>query len=344
VGHGVFQFAPDHARVPVDEWPWMRELARRTGRPVSINLNQPDQAPEVWRRVLGLLDEAHADGLPIVAQVAGRSIGLLACLEGSVHPLLFHPAYAEVADLPLPARVAAIREPGRWARLATEVPDDGGFFQRAVLDKLDRYWAVADGDIDYEPVASDTVAARAARAGVPPMELVLEQLTAHDGNGMLLTPFFNYAYGDLSFTYEAHQHPHTRMGLADAGAHCRVICDGGTPTFMLTFWTRDRTRGPKLPLELVVHRQSQQTADLYGLHDRGLVAPGRRADLNLIDYDTLSFGPPRMAHDFPAGAPRLVQRATGYVATFVGGVQTVADDEFTGALPGRLLRGPKPAP
>jgi N-acyl-D-aspartate/D-glutamate deacylase len=343
-GHGVFQFAPDHARVPVDEWPWMRELARRTGRTVSINLNQPDQAPEVWRTVLGLLDEAHADGLPIVAQVAGRSIGLLACLEGSMHPLLFHPAYAEVADLPLAERVAALREPERRRRLVEEVPDDGGFFQHAVLDKLDRYWPVADGDIDYEPVAEDTVAARAARAGVAPMEVVVDQLLAHEGHGMLLTPFFNYAYGDLSFTYEAQRHPRTRMGLADAGAHCRVICDGGTPTFMLTFWTRDRTRGPKLPLEQVVHRQTRQTAELYGLADRGVLAPGMRADVNVIDYDRLSFGPPRMAHDLPGGAPRLVQRAEGYAATFVGGEQTVDHDEFTGSLPGRLVRGPQPGP
>jgi N-acyl-D-amino-acid deacylase len=340
-GHGVFQFAPDHARVPTDEWPWMREVARRSGRTVSVNLNQPDQAPDVWRTVLRLLDEAHADGIPIVAQVAGRSIGLLACLEGSLHPLMFHPAYKEVEDLPLDQRLVALRDPERQRRLIEEIPDDGGFFANAVLAKLDRYWAVADGDIDYEPVADDTIAARSVRSGVPAMRLVLDQLLAHDGHGMLLTPFFNYAYGDLSFTHDAQLHPHTRMGLADAGAHCRVICDGGTPTFMLTFWTRDRTRGPKLPLEHVVARQTRKTAELYGLADRGLVAPGLRADLNIIDYDRLSFGPPRMAHDFPAGASRLIQRATGYVATFVGGVQTVDADEFTGALPGQLVRGPR---
>jgi len=142
-------------------------------------------------------------------------------------------------------------------------------------------------------------------------------------------------------THEATLHPHTRIGLSDAGAHCGAICDGGTPTFMLTHWTRDRTRGPKLPLEYVVHRQTLQTAQLYGLGDRGLVAPGLRADLNVIDYDELSFGQPRMAFDLPAQGRRLVQRASGYRATFVAGEQTVDDDEFTGALPGRLLRGPR---
>ena len=340
-GHGVFQFAPDHARVPVDEWPWMQELAARTGRTVSVNLNQPDSDSEVWRKVLSLLDEAAADGLPIVAQVSGRSIGILYCLHGSIHPLLFHPAYAEVAHLPMDERLKALNEPERRRRIVEEVPDDGGFFAKAVLGKLDSMWIVEGADIDYEPTPESAIAALAERRGVPAMELLLDQLTSADGHGMVYAPFFNYAYGDLSMTYEATQHPHTRMGLSDAGAHCGAICDGGTPTFMLTHWARDRTRGPKLPLELVVHRQTRQTAELYGLADRGLVAPGMRADLNVIDFDALGFEVPRMAFDLPADGRRLVQRGRGYVATFVAGVQTVADDEFTGELPGKLIRGPQ---
>ena len=343
-GHGVFQFAPEHAILPISEWPWMRQLAAVTGQPVSVNLNQPDQAPEVWREVLRLLDEAQADGLPIYAQVAGRTIGILYCLHGSVHPLLFHPAYAEIAHLPMPERLVALADPERRRRIIHDVPDeaqDGGLFAKVVIANLGRIWPVADGNIDYEPTSDQSIAAIAARTGTPPMELVLDQLVAHEGNGMLYAPFFNYAYGDLSMTYEATRHPYTRMGLSDAGAHCGAICDGGTSTFMLTHWTRDRTRGPKLPLEYVVHRQTRQTSQLYGLGDRGLVAPGKRADLNVIDYDGLSFGPPRMAFDLPANGRRLVQKASGYRATFVAGVQTVADDEFTGALPGRLLRGPR---
>jgi N-acyl-D-amino-acid deacylase len=335
---GVFQFAPDHALVPVQEWPWMRRLAALTGRPVSVNLNQPDAAPEVWRAVLGLLDQAHEDGLPIVAQIAGRTIGVLACLHGSVNPLLFHPAYAEVAELPMAQRLAALAEPERRRRIIEDVPDDGGFFRRVALDSLARTWLVTAANIDYEPSADESVAALAARRNVPPMQLVLDQLTSRDGHGMLYVPFFNYAYGDLSMTYEAMLHPHTRMGLSDAGAHCGAICDGGTPTFMLTHWARDRRRGPTLPLEYVVHRQTAQTAALYGLDDRGVVAPGMRADLNVIDFDRLGFDQPTMAFDLPAHGRRLVQRASGYRATFVAGVQTVSDDEFTGALPGRLVR------
>ena len=338
VGRGVFQFAPDHAKVPVAEWPWMRKLAALTGQPVSVNVNQPDSAPDVWREVLHLLDQAHLDGLPIYAQVAGRTIGILYCLEGSVHPLLFHPAYQEVAHLPLAQRLVALAEPERRHRIIHDVPDDGGFMQAAVLGKVDRMWLTDDGNIDYEPSFEHSVGALAARNGVPPMQIILDQLTALDGNGMLYAPFFNYSYGDLSMTYEATQHPFTRLGLSDAGAHCGAICDGGVPTFMLTHWARDRTRGPLLPLEYVVHRQTAQTAALYGLSDRGVVAPQMRADLNLIDFHRLSFGPARMAFDLPAGGRRLVQKAQGYDATWCAGVQTVADDEFTGALPGRLLR------
>ena len=338
VGHGVFGFAPDHALVPVQEWPWMRKVAALTGQPICVNLNQSDKAPEVWREVLRLLDQAHADGLPIIAQVAGRSIGILYCLQGSVHPLLFHPAYQEIASLPLAEQLIALAEPKRRRRIVEDIPDDGGFFQSAVLNGLGRIWLVDDENIDYEPAAVDSVAAVAARAGVPAMQLVLDQLIAHEGNGMLYAPFFNYTYGDLSFTEAVTRHPHTRMGLSDGGAHCGAICDGGMPTFMLTHWTRDRTRGEKLPLEYIVRRQTSQTAELYGITDRGVVAPGMRADLNLIDYERLGFDVPRMAYDLPAGGRRIVQKARGYVGTWVAGVQTVANDEFTGATPGNLLR------
>ena len=338
VGHGVFQFAPEHARVAVEEWRWMRRLAAATGLPVAVNLSQPDYGPDMWRQVLQQLDEAHADGLPLFAQVAGRSIGILYCLQGSVHPLMFHPAYHEIMFLPLAEQLIALAEPERRRRIIEEVPDDGGFMQKAILDKLDGMWLATDGNIDYEPHRDDSVGGISRRTGTPPMQIILDHLTSLDGNGMIYAPFFNYSYGDLGFTYETHQHPYTRMGLSDAGAHCGAICDGGMPTFMLTHWTRDRTRGPKLSLEHVVHRQTSQTAAFYGLADRGVIAPGMRADINLIDYDRLAFGPARMAYDLPADARRLVQKATGYVGTWCGGVQTVANDEFTGALPGALLR------
>ena len=341
VGHGVFQFAPEHERLIIDEWPWMTKLAQLTGQPVCVNLNQPNSAPDLWRDVLALLDDAAAANIPLYTQVAGRSIGILYCLHGSIHPLMFHPAYSEVGHLPMPERLTALCEPERRSRLIHDIPDDGGLFTRVVLSKLDQVFAVDGPQIDYEPPASASVLATAAAQGIPPMQLLVDQLTSLGGNGMVYAPFFNYAYGDLSMTHDVTKHPRTRMGLSDAGAHCGAICDGGMPTFMLTHWTRDRTRGPLFGLEYIVNRQTRQTAELYGLRDRGLIAPGLRADLNLIDYESLSFDLPRMAFDLPAGGRRLIQRASGYRATFVGGIQTVADDDFTGELPGRLIRGPQ---
>ena len=174
--------------------------------------------------------------------------------------------------------------------------------------------------------------------GTPAMAIILDQLLSNDGHGMLYAPFFNYGYGDLGFTAAAHQHPHTRMGLSDAGAHCGAICDGGMPTFMLTHWTRDRVRGGTMPLEYIIHRQTQQTAQLFNMFDRGVIAPGMKADVNVINYDELEFSQAEMAYDFPTGARRLVQKARGYDLTMVSGVTTVENDEFTGLLPGQLVR------
>jgi N-acyl-D-aspartate/D-glutamate deacylase len=340
VGHGIFQFSPEHARVPVEEWPWMQELARRSGATVSVNVNQLDDGSEVWRKTFALLDAAHRNGERIVAQVAGRSIGIIMCLEGSVHPLLAHPAYHEVMHLPFAERVVALQDPVRRARFIDEVPTDG-FYEGLVTKALKRMYLVTDANIDYEPDPSHSVLALSQSRNVPAMQIIVDHLLRDGGRGMIYSPFFNYMYGDLSMTYELMQHPQTRNGLSDAGAHCGAICDGGMPTFMLTHWARDRTRGPKLSLEHVVYRQTRNTAELHGLNDRGLIAPGMKADINVIDFDSLGFDMPRMAYDLPASGRRLVQTAHGYAATFVSGVQIVADDAFTGELPGALIRGPR---
>lgn len=340
VGHGIFQFSPEHSRIPVDEWPWMQELASRTGATVSVNLNQLDDGTEIWRKTVELLDKANRTGQRIVAQVAGRSIGILMCLEGSIHPLLAHPAYHEIAHLAFTERVAALNDPVRQERFVNEVPTDN-FYQALVTNSLHRMYCVTSANIDYEPEPSHSIAAVSTATGVPAMQIILDQLISNGGRGMIYSPFFNYTTGDLSMSYELLQHPQTRNGLSDAGAHCGAICDGGMPTFMLTHWVRDRTRGPRLSLEHMVRRQTRHTAELHGLLDRGLVRQGCRADLNLIDFDALSFNMPEMVYDLPANGRRLVQTANGYEATFVGGVQTVANDSFTGELPGTLIRGPQ---
>jgi len=340
-GRGVFQFAPEHKILPTDEWPWMRELARRNpGVTVSVNLNQADEAPDVWRQVLAQMEVAVNEGLNIVTQVAGRSIGVLMCLEGTFHPLAFHPAWQTIAHLSHEEQLVALHDVSLRQRFVSEQPDDAGFFDNVVKTRLWKMFAVTDANINYEPdPKTDSIEAQARTRGIEPMDMVYDQLLSRNGRGMIYMPFFNYSYGDLSMTYELMQHPLTRNGLSDAGAHCGAICDGGMPTFLLTHWVRDRTRGPRLPLEHMVQRQTRKTAELYGLLDRGLIAPGMRADLNLIDFDALSFDMPEMVYDFPANGRRLVQHAKGYVATFVNGVQTVANDQFTGALPGQLIRG-----
>ena len=340
-GRGVFQFAPEHTRLPSDEWPWMREMASRNRNiTVSVNLNQADEGPDIWKQVLAQLDQAHADGLNIIAQVAGRSIGVLMCLEGSFHPLAFHPAWQEIAHLPHAEKVKALRDSTLRNKFVNEIPRDNGFFESIVLSRLWKMFPVTDANINYEPdPKTDSVDALAVQRRTTPMDLVYDQLLADNGRGMIYMPFFNYSYGDLSMTHSLMQHEHTRNGLSDAGAHCGAICDGGMPTFLLTHWVRDRSRGPRLQLEKMVQRQTRKTAEVYGLLDRGLIAPGMRADLNLIDFENLTFDMPTMAYDFPANGRRLVQHAKGYVGTFVNGVQTVANDEFTGELPGVLLRG-----
>jgi N-acyl-D-aspartate/D-glutamate deacylase len=340
VGHGIFQFSPEHTRVPVEEWPWMQELARRSGATVSVNVNQLDDGSEVWRKTFALLDQAHKSGEKIVAQIAGRSIGIIMCLEGSVHPLLAHPAYHEVAHLPFDERVVALHDPIRRQRFVDEVPTDK-FYEGLVTKALKRMYLVTSANIDYEPDPSQSVLALSQSRNVPAMQLIVDHMLTNGGKGMIYSPFFNYMYGDLSMTYELMQHPQTRNGLSDAGAHCGAICDGGMPTFMLTHWARDRVRGPKLSLEHVVYRQTRNTAELHGLCDRGLIAPGMKADINMIDFDALGFDMPQMAYDLPAAGRRLVQTAHGYAATFVSGVQTVANDSFTGELPGKLIRGPR---
>ncbi|MGA0862612.1 MAG: N-acyl-D-amino-acid deacylase family protein [Ilumatobacteraceae bacterium] len=339
-GGGVFQFSPEHVRLLADEWPWMREMAATPGVTVSVNLNQADDGPHIWRDVLAELDRADSNNLDIVAQVAGRSIGVIMCLEGSFHPLMFHPAWQEIAHLPHSARVTALRNPALRRRFTEETPRDGGLFDKVVTSRLWKMFPVTSGDIDYEPdPKKDSIDALSASRRIAPIEIVYDQLLDRNGRGMIYMPFFNYAYGDLSMTHALLQHPRTRNGLSDAGAHCGAICDGGMPTFLLTHWVRDRTRGPRLSLEHMVSRQTRETARLYGLGDRGVISPGMRADMNLIDLESLSFDMPEMVYDLPANGRRLVQHAKGYVATFTNGVQTVDHDEFTGELPGRLVRG-----
>jgi len=340
---GVLQLVSDFIDVD-DEMATFRRMAAESGRPLSLSLAQSPLAPDSWRRILDLIDAANADGVAMRAQVAARPVGVLMGLECTLHPLMTNPVYREVAELPLAERVRALADPGFKERvLAAEAADKersklgGGLIQR---------WASVYelGDPpDYEPDPSTSVAARAEREGRRPEELAYDLLLGAGGHALLYLPFLNYADGNLDAVGEMLRHPCAVPGLSDGGAHAGTICDVSFPTTLLTLWGRDRARG-RMEIPFLVERQARATAEAVGLLDRGVLARGYRADVNLIDLDGLRLHRPEVRHDLPAGGRRLIQRADGYVATTVAGTVIHEHGEDTGALPGRLIRGAQPAP
>jgi N-acyl-D-aspartate/D-glutamate deacylase len=274
------------------------------------------------------------------AQVAARAVGVLLGLELTVNPFSQFPLFAEISRAPLAEKVARLTDPAFRAALLAQAPHERA---RRMPTAFGRMHMLA-GDPDYEPGPETTVAAVAAKRGVTPEEAALDHMLTNGGKGMLYLPFLNYAEGSLDAARVMLADPNTVPGLSDGGAHVGMICDGSFPTTLLTHWTRDRTRGEKLALEDMIRRQTSATAALVGLNDRGALKPGLRADINVIDYDRLALHAPQVAYDLPSGGRRLIQRASGYVATLVAGEVTYRDGEATGALPGRLVRGAQPAP
>jgi N-acyl-D-aspartate/D-glutamate deacylase len=306
---------------------------------------QFDSRPEQWRELLAICAHARGEGARVVAQFAARPFGILAGHQTVANPFLNRPAYAEIADLPLPERVARLRDPERRRRiLGPERVGGAGF--GSFLDHpgtFARLFPLGDPP-DYEPGPERSLAAIATREGRPAEEVLYDHLLRDEGRELLLLPLFNYSHGSLDFLHEILLSPDTVVSLGDGGAHCGVICDASLTTFLLTHWVRDRTRGARVPLELAVRRMTSETARLYGLLDRGVLAPGHQADLNVIDWEALRLHRPEMAYDLPGGARRLLQRADGYEATILRGEVVMERGEPTGATPGRLLRGPQPAP
>jgi N-acyl-D-aspartate/D-glutamate deacylase len=341
-GMGVLQVVSDFAD-PLAEFAMLRRIVEASGRPLSFSLTQHAKAPQAWRLLLDALSDATAAGLPMKAQVCGRPVGILFGFELTLNPFSQHPAYRALAHLPLAERAARLAQPDVRAALLTEAGGPAQGFAGAAPRNWANMYLMGERP-DYEPKPSQTVAALALAQGRRPEEVALDHMLSGGGRGMLYLPFLNYAEGSLDPSYEMLGHPDAVPGLSDGGAHVGMICDGSFPTSNLTHWTRDRTRGPRFDLEAMVRMQTRDTARAVGLHDRGMIAPGLRADLNIIDYDNLALEPPTVAYDLPAGGRRLIQRARGYVATLVAGQVTQRDGEPTGALPGRLLRGAQPAP
>ncbi len=337
-GRGVLQVVSDFRDVEA-EFAMLREMSEVSGRPLSFTLLQVHG--DTWRRQLELLADASNAGVAMRAQVAPRAVGLLLGLECSLHPLLANPVYRELADKPLAERVALLSDPS----IKTKVLEADGSARGAamrVLQDFDRTFPLDDPP-DYEPPLSASIGERARRDGRAPLDLAYDLMLADGGLGMLYRPILNYDDGNLDAAGEMLSDRHTIVGLGDGGAHVGTICDASFPTTLLTLWGRDRDRG-RLPLPFLVHRQTAATAQAVGLLDRGVLAPGMRADLNIINFDRLQARRPELRYDLPAGGKRFVQRADGYEATVVAGRVTYEAGQATGELPGRLIRGHRPGP
>jgi N-acyl-D-aspartate/D-glutamate deacylase len=314
--------------------------AKLSGRPLSCLLVQVDRAPGLWREVLDGIRAARAAGLSANAQVGCRPPGVLMGLETSLHPFSTHPAWLEMSDLtPAERYRRLVGDASLRRRLVEERPPErtDNLATRPMAQVLEKTFLLGD-EPNYEPDPATSVAATARRRGMDPFALALEWMMEDGGKQLLLCPIENYSAGSLEVVRQMLEDDATVLGIADSGAHVGLICDGSSPTYLLTYWSRDRKRGPTLPLEFLIRKQTSETASAYDLRDRGVLAPGYRADVNVIDYDNLRLLKPEVVYDLPAGGRRLVQRAKGYRHTFLGGVETLCEDQHTGALPGRLLR------
>ncbi len=336
-GRGVFEVVADFADVE-SEFALLREMVEVSGRPMSISLAQNDVVPDQWRTLLDLIAQANRDGLEMKAQVPPRAIGLLLGLQATLHPFVGSAHYREIADLPLEERVERMRDPDTKTKILADSQTPG---IEILTQKLDRMFELGTPP-NYEPSREDSLEARAEALGVEPLDLVYDLLLQDGGKALLYRTFLNYTDFNLDVAREMLLDPNTVPGLGDAGAHVGLICDGSFPTFLALHFGRDRTRGEKFELEWLVKRQAADTAALIGLDDRGVIAKGKRADLNLIDWDALQLHHPEILFDLPAGGKRLVQRVDGYRMTLVAGVPISEDGKPTGELPGKLVRHASP--
>ena len=339
-GRGVFQFISDWDTPDLaTEFAMVRSIAEQSGRPLSFSLGQRHATPDLWRELLARMNAAIRSGVEIHAQVSPRPIAVLLGLQGSLNPFTDYPAYRAIAHLGFDERLAIMRTGDFRRRLLAETPVDETTPIAARLRSFEHMFALGDPP-DYEPAQATSLAAQAGRQGRSPIDLALEILVGGDGRNFIFGPITNYAGFDLEICREMMASPNTLIGLGDGGAHVSIITDASFMTHTLAYWGRDRPAG-RFGLEWLVKRQTRDNAHFIGLRDRGLLQPGMKADLNVIDMARLALGRPFMAADLPAGGSRLLQKASGYRATIVSGTITYQEGEATGALPGRIVRGPR---
>jgi N-acyl-D-aspartate/D-glutamate deacylase len=348
-GRCVFEVAPrgssglEHESA-MAELDWMCRLAEETGIPLSFLLFQVSGNPTLWRAMMDGTGEARAKGADIRAQVAARPFGMLFGL-GNYHAFSARPTYRRLASqLELDELAAAMLEPGVRAAILSEPdlppdPSDRNAGMAGVMEMaFDQLYLLGDPP-DYEPAPERRLAALLEDCGEKRAPFLYDLLVRDGGREMMMLPMFNYVDGNHDAIYEMLSDDDTLCGGADGGAHCSFICDATYPTYLVSHWVRDRQRGPRLPLEFVVKKQTADTAAFYGFDDRGTITVGKRADLNVVDLEAINLDRPRVVHDLPAGGRRILQDATGYRETIVAGVVTRRDGVDTGVRPGRLIRG-----
>jgi N-acyl-D-amino-acid deacylase len=339
-GRGTFGMLSDFDDEAA-EFGWLNTILERNRLPLWFLLTDRSYDPDRWRRLMDGVRAARTRGLPMSAQVAGRPVGLILGLTTSLNPFALREGFAALADLSPAEQLARLRDPAvkreilaqeASPRLVEVLPP----LSRQIATRWDRMYVLGDPP-NYEPPPERSIAAMAAVAGQTPEEFCYDYLTGGDGGRMLYFPVTNYVHGDLDVVHEMVTDPHTVLGLSDGGAHCGVICDASLNSFMLTHWVRDRPRD-RLPLEFAIKRQTSETADFFGFTDRGRLQPGKKADVNVIDFDGLRLHHPYMVYDLPAGGRRLIQKVDGYDMTMVSGVPVFEKGEGTGAMPGKLVR------
>jgi N-acyl-D-aspartate/D-glutamate deacylase len=345
-GTGVIQLISDAYQSTDDELvaselALLEAIALHVRRPLSFTVQQSDESPGRWRELLSAIGDWRAAGADVLAQTAVRPIGVVAGLTSTVNPLRCSKTYKALSSLPLAERVARMQDP---AVRETILNEHGSFvpnsFSATTHSGYDRMYPMAEFP-NYEPKPEDSLAGVAARANRPANQVMYDFFVDNGGANLVYLPFMNYAGGSLDDVAEMIASPFTLSGLSDAGAHCNTLSDGTMPTTAISHWTRDRTDGATFELEHMVHRQTQATAAHVGFDDRGVVAPGYLADLNIFDHDTINAHAPELVQDLPAGGTRLLQKSSGYLATIKRGTPTVENGELTGEYPGGLMRGPQ---
>ncbi len=320
----------------------MTKIGKKTGKPVIFSMVDvnPNSDPYEFRPTLDALERIYeTDGVDIRAAVPWRPPGFLMGLETSLNPFSYHPSFAELEALPLSQKVERMRDPAFRSKVLADQANMTKSLT-GLVSRFDKMFPLGDPP-NYEPTPDESIAALAKAKGVSPQEYAYDALLAQDGKALLFVPVASYTQVNLDILHEQLSHSRTTASLSDGGAHVASISDASFTSFMLTHWVKGRTRGERLPLEEVIRMQTSEPAMLYALNDRGVIAPGRKADINVIDLDALTLSAPYMAYDLPAGGKRMLQKAEGIRYTIVSGKVIVRDGEMTDAMPGRLVRGPQ---